>query len=109
MEKGTDQFLFNRSLDNITKVHTNHLFGIEILKTKKMVSTMKIFVLVLALASIGQTQLIQEGKEQEEKSQLRLGYDIMYEHWGKLLHSLNVYDLIVAIDLPSFRLQKPYR
>ena len=68
---------------------------------------MKIFVLVLALASIGQTQLGQEGKEQKEKSQLRLGYGIMYEHWGKLLHSLNVYDLIVAIDLPSIDFKNP--
>ncbi len=68
---------------------------------------MKIFVLVLALAIIGQAKLGQERKEQEKKSQLRLGYGIMYEHWGKLLHSLNVHDLIVAIDLPSIDFKNP--
>ncbi len=72
-----------------------------------MVSRIKMFLLFLVLVSIGQAQLGQDRKEQEEKSQLRLGYGIIYEHWGKQLHSLNVYDLIMAIDLPSIDFKNP--
>ena len=36
------------------------------------------------------------------KSEIRFGYDLLYEHRGQLLHGLNKYHLLVGVEMPKF-------
>ena len=36
------------------------------------------------------------------KSELRFGYGLLYEHRGQLLHGLNKYHLLVAVEMSKF-------
>ena len=44
-------------------------------------------------------------KAQEEmpESEIRMGYGILYQAYGKLLHGLNKFHLVVGLELPKFR------
>ena len=45
-------------------------------------------------------------KAQEEmpESEIRMGYGILYQAYGKLLHGLNKFHLVVGLELPKFKL-----
>ena len=36
------------------------------------------------------------------ESEIRFGYGLMYENWGKMLHGLNKYYLVIGLQIPSF-------
>ena len=36
------------------------------------------------------------------KSEIRFGYGLLYEHRGQLLHGLNKYHLLVGVEMPKF-------
>ena len=44
-------------------------------------------------------------KAQEEmpESEIRMGYGILYKAYGKLLHGLNKFHLVVGLELPKFK------
>ena len=44
-------------------------------------------------------------KAQEEmpESEIRMGYGILYQAYGKLLHGLNKFHLVVGLELPKFK------
>ena len=44
-------------------------------------------------------------KAQEEipESEIRMGYGILYQAYGKLLHELNKFHLVVGLELPKFK------
>ena len=64
-------------------------------------------MLVIIMLGKVRTQIGQEGKLDPHKSEIRMGYGIMYENWGSIYHSLNVYDLVIAIDLPQINFTNP--
>ena len=44
-------------------------------------------------------------KAQEDipESEIRIGYGILYQAYGKLLHGLNKFHLVVGLELPKFK------
>ena len=46
-----------------------------------------------------------KSKAQEEmpESEIRMGYGILYQAYGKLLHGLNKFHLVVGLELPKFK------
>ena len=37
------------------------------------------------------------------ESEIRVGYGILYQAYGKLLHGLNKFHLVVGLELPKFK------
>ena len=44
-----------------------------------------------------------KAQEEMSESEIRMGYDILYQAYGKLLHGLNKFHLVVGLELPKFK------
>ena len=44
-----------------------------------------------------------KAQEEMSESEIRMGYGILYQAYGKLLHGLNKFHLVVGLELPKFK------
>ena len=75
-------------------------------KTVLMMVSMVIKALIIVLMACAACHASLNPKNE---SKINMGYGILYDYWGRLLHNLDIQELVVSVKLPTFNISATSR